>query len=139
MSFGNHVIGKTSWKAKLVFYEECNCGDDIRHNNGGNYHSRVWECEHPDAERKVWFEVDTRDFGHDQEICLLELPCGCPAVGWRNPKWDNPYRDSFIHLAVEEPGHNHDWGAVKDYAHSHGTWFDVEDWSLSEPPSWGLE
>jgi len=28
---------------QLVSFEECNCGDHIRHNNGGNYHSSTYK------------------------------------------------------------------------------------------------
>ena len=130
MSFGNYITEKTQWEATLTSYEECDCGDDIRHNNGGNYHSRVWECTHPNAGKKLWFEVDTRDFGHPEEIALIELPCGCPAVAWRNTRWDSYIDYYHIHLMLEEPDHGHDWEAAKDYAHFHGTWFGVEGWGL---------
>ena len=130
MSWKEYITENTQWHVELTFEEECDCGDDIMHNNGGNYHSRVFEAQHPHGDKIVSFETDTADFGHPEEIALVELPCGCPAVAWRNTRWDSYIDYYHIHLMVQDPDHEHDWYQLKVYAHDHGRWFDVVGWDI---------
>ena len=35
------AINKLATENRLTIYEPCNCGSQIRHNNGGNYHQII--------------------------------------------------------------------------------------------------
>ena len=35
--------GSMNAEVELVSREPCDCGDHIRHNNGGNYHLKTWK------------------------------------------------------------------------------------------------
>lgn len=36
------AIASFEESGSLTIYEPCNCGDHVRHNNGGNYHSIIY-------------------------------------------------------------------------------------------------
>ena len=67
--------------------EPCDCGDQIRHNNGGNYHRT--ESVYAVAASSVTIAVlrvedDTSDtVAGDAVPSLLGWPCGCLAIEYR--------------------------------------------------------
>ena len=56
---------RVDWKVETVnLYEEpCNCGDQVRHNNGGNYHRIARLVTVGDGEGNVAVVFDGHGFG----------------------------------------------------------------------------
>jgi len=48
----------TKIKKELVYLEPCDCGEKILHNNGGNYHKKVYRY-YNDKEETVCYRVTT--------------------------------------------------------------------------------
>ena len=96
---------------KKIFEEICDCGDNIRHNNGGNYHSRGYIASIEGGDYKLYFEKDTRDFESPgaERIAIVKLNCGCIAVAveqWRTC--------TYVHVLNKDvPSHRHDWDEIK--------------------------
>ena len=56
----------------IIGYERCDCGEQIRHCNGGNYHRKAWVIVYSDG-----FSVtlgDTRDLFSSDEV--VDCDCG---------------------------------------------------------------
>jgi len=61
---------------KITLYEPCNCGWQIRHNNGGNYHERCsFVVDEGKWYKKVW------------STCEFEEP-----AEWESSSWDEVVR-----------------------------------------------
>jgi len=59
---------------KITLYEPCDCGWQIRHNNGGNYHERV--AFELDRKTKQWYKMVW-------STCEFE-----PEPEWEPSSWD---------------------------------------------------
>jgi hypothetical protein len=61
-------------KAELIFYwtAPCNCGQNIQHNDGGNYHSvlKFYKFNIDNKEIYILVKSDTRDFYGDKSYVL---------------------------------------------------------------------
>jgi len=67
---------------KILICEPCDCGSQVRHNNGGNYHQII---EFARVENAYYVLFDS--------TCELEKP----------PQWDEITREKVVSLISEQP------------------------------------
>jgi late competence protein required for DNA uptake (superfamily II DNA/RNA helicase) len=61
-----HMVTQSGGRLMIIGCERCNCGEIIRHNNGGNYHRRVW-IYWVNGEFVVWWGNTKEWFPGDEE------------------------------------------------------------------------